>query len=522
MKVSRTSQKRPIILLLGFIGMMGMAATQVCASDNSREVTTTATDSPSAPIEERARLEPILTALVQEHLAKEERLPGQQPIINPRVWYNQEGNTLNIDLGRGYLPTHYTITFEERLNVITSILYEAARPTPIYRLKVLFDGKDVFDYFPEEKGPDDQSVPGAGNRASSRSRMGEANGKVLVAAGHGIYFNSKYKDWRAQRDPSHFVVEDFVTPLFARHLRNYLHDRSEAEIFLARSTQTSLYPESGKPWLSMAARYHVKAELPELVSIWNSIGQRPSDEGLEERDQDIRSRPLYANHLSVDAVIHLHTNAHVDPATRGIRVFHHPKSAESKRLGDLALCYMRESLGSSSTYSSFPISGESREENHGENRLAHMPSIIAELGFHTNKDDAAAIRSDVFQNLTMRGLEKAYRMFREGHGCEHFSATYADIAVVSDSTADASVTFGGFPRFPVRYESTVEECPSGVMCRAIVGRFVDASQQLTISHSCQTAAPFTIKWKVYFIDADKVQAETTATMHCQLRASGSS
>ena len=515
MKASRTPHKRPIAWLMGALGLAVVPSSHVYAADRPKGLTAEPIPSPSAPIEERARLEPILTALVQEHLAREDRLPGQQPIVNPRVWYNQEGDTLNIDLGRAYLPTHYTITFEERLNVITSILYEAAQPTPIYRLKVWFDGKDIFEYFPEEKGYEEAIVP----RRSRRSKRSAGGGKVLISPGHGIYFNSKYKDWRAQRDSSNFVVEDFITPVFARHLSGYLHDRSHAEVFLSRSTKAAAHPESGRPWLSMAARYYIKHELPEHTPIWKSIGQKPSAEGLEERDQDIRSRPLYANHLGVDAAIHLHTNAHTDRTTRGIRVFHHPKDPESKRLGDLALCYMKESLGTNSSFAGFPISGKSREDNHGENRLAHMPSIIAELGFHTNKDDANAILNNVFQDLAMRGLEKAYRMFRAGHGCEQFSATYNDVTVISDSTATASVAFGGFPRFPVRYESTVAECPSGVMCRPIVGRFRDALQPLTITHSCLTSEPFTIKWNVYFIDADKVRAETTATMHCQPKVS---
>lgn len=501
-----------VFVLLAVVGTAGMSGTQARVARNLSELGVDTIGSPSAPMEERIRLEPILTALVQAHLAKEERLPGQQPIIHPRVWYNDEGNTLNVDLGREYVPDTYTISFEERLNAITSIVYEAAQPTRIYRLNVWFDGRDIFYYFPEEKGPADRGI--ADHKSASRAKR-SLRTRVLVAAGHGVYYNSRFKDWRPQREPSNFVVEDFITPVFARHLTRHLQDRSDAEVFLARSTQIAIYPESAKPWLSMAARYHIKSELPDFTAIWNSAGREPSGAGLNERDQDIRSRPLYANHLGVDAVIHLHTNAHDDASVRGIRTFHYSNSSESKRLGDLALCYMKESLGSNSSYASFPVSNESRADNHGENRLANMPSIIAELGFHTNEDDAQAIRNDVFQSLTMRGLEKAYRMFREGHGCEHFSATYPDVSVVSESSVEASVTLGGFPRFPVRYASTIEECPSGIICRPVMGRFQNASQPLTVTHTCLAAEPFTIRWKVVFTDADGIQAQTTTSLHCQ-------
>ncbi len=473
-------------------------------------------DLPKAPISERIEFEQILTALVQQYLTKKEPLEGQQAMIVPKVWYSDEGDTINIDLGKGFLPPHYSISLEERVNEIADILYYTEKPTEIFRVSVWFDGKDIFDYFPEERGPTERRVLEVNPQARSRSKRDIGESKVLVAAGHGIYYNSKYKDWRAQRDRTNGIVEDFITPAFARLLQDYLRGRSNSTVHRARSTDISAHPDSAQPWSLMAARYHIKNVLPEHAEIWNSAGSAGAT-STGEREQDIRSRPLYANHLGVDALIHLHTNA-ASASRRGVEVFHQPNSSDSKRLGDLALCYMRESLRTNSAYADFPVALVSSPKNHGENRLAEMPSIIAEMGFHTNPKDAVAIQSYVFQDLAMRGLEKAYRMFKEGNGCETFSATYSEVTVVSDSTRDAEIVFGGFPRFPVKYTSTVAECPSGILCVSLGGRFATAETPRTITHSCSSSQPMTMKWNVTFTDADGVKAEALSTVHCQPKA----
>ncbi|HEY4291772.1 hypothetical protein [Luteibacter sp.] len=161
MKKSGKTSKRHFVwmLCIGFVA--NAVPTKVFAADDSPPNAAEPGQSPRAPIEERMDMEPVLTALVQEHLAKEERLAGQQSMVSPRIWYSEEGDTINIDLGRAYLPTHYTLTFEERVNGIAAILYEAEKPTPIYKVDVWFDGKDIFDYFPEERGPADRAVPKA-------------------------------------------------------------------------------------------------------------------------------------------------------------------------------------------------------------------------------------------------------------------------------------------------------------------------------------------------------------------------
>jgi hypothetical protein len=63
----------------------------------------------------------------------------------------------------------------------------------------------------------------------------------------------------------------------------------------------------------------------------------------------------------------------------------------------------------------------------------------------------------------MRGLEKGYRMFREGRDCEPLTAQYPEVNLVSDTSFKADLVFGGAPRFPVKYEMAVAECTLGTI-----------------------------------------------------------
>lgn len=154
---------------------------------------------------------------------------------------------------------------------------------------------------------------------------------------------------------------------------------------------------------------------------------------------------------------------------------------------------------------------------YGENTYATRPSIVAEIGFHTNKEDAAAIGNYVFRDLTMRGLEKGYRMFHEGRGCEEFTVTHPEMSLVSDTPVDIDVVFSGAPRFPVKYAMIVTECSPTITCTPRYGKFEDSASPLTIRYGCTAMKdqPFTTKWDAFFTDADGVQAKTPVTMTCK-------
>jgi N-acetylmuramoyl-L-alanine amidase len=491
------------------------------AADVGREAqegVETAEDSTKLAPEHRASLEPVLRGLLQTRVDVQERLPGQAAIIVVgNVSFSESGDRLVVELGKGYVPASYDFEFEDSIHELSNEVYAYMETIgPIYAVSFTFEGRDIFDYFPSERGPASQTEDSKGEQLLQRAEA--RKGRVLVSAGHGYYFHKKF-GWTTQRSLVNGIIEDFATPAFAASLDGYLRSRSGIEIFRARSLSRERHAESGKPWTDVASRYFLKDMLPEHPGIWNS---KPGEGGdKEEYKQDIRSRPLYGNHLGVDAAIHLHTNADDNPSLRGIRIYHFPGRGADKRLATVALCYIKESLRSNQAFETFPVASQSHEANHGENRYAEMPSVIAEVGFHTNGDDAAAIGSYVFRDLAMRGLEKGYRMFREGRGCEPFTVEHPDVNLVSDTPFKVDVVFGGAPRFPVKYEMAVTECTPGIICTPRYGRFDDPASPLTIDYGCTAMKghPFTIKWDASFIDADGIKAKAPVTMTCKPKAS---
>ncbi|KAF1007661.1 MAG: hypothetical protein GAK28_01618 [Luteibacter sp.] len=145
-----------------------------------------------------------------------------------------------------------------------------------------------------------------------------------------------------------------------------------------------------------------------------------------------------------------------------------------------------------------------------------MPSIIAEVGFHTNAEDARAIQHPVFQDAAMRGLEKGYRMFQDGKGCETFTVAFPDADLVSGDSRDIDAAVGGHPRYPIRYTMRVVECTQGFLCVGGSGVFYDETEAHTTNRSCHTATkPFKIVWEVTARDEDGIVATTQTTMNCQ-------
>jgi hypothetical protein len=468
--------------------------------------------------EERKSLEPVLRGLLQAHVDVQERVLGQAAIIVVgNVSFNESGDELLVELGKGYVPTYYGGEFEDRLNALALTVYEyMEKVAPLPGVDFTFEGRDIFDYFPYERGLKEQAEMSQSHGLFQRADVGK--GRVLISAGHGYYFHKKF-GWTTQRSLVNGLIEDFATPAFAASLDGYFVARGGVEVFRARSLARDRHAESGRPWTEMASRYFLKDMLPNTPEIWNSKPGKGGD--MEEYEQDIRSRPLYANYLGVDAAIHLHTNATDDPVVRGIRIFYTKGKEIDKKLARVSLCYIRESLSSNSAFEAFPVASEPGIGRYGENTYAAMPSIVAEIGFHTNKEDAAAIGNYLFRDLTMRGLEKGYRMFREGRGCEEFAVTHPEMNLVSGDQQKSDVVLRGAPRFPVRYEMTVAECTPGIICTPRQGRFKDPAAPSTIDYGCTAMKdrPFTIKWNASFIDADGIKAKTVVTMTCKPKSS---
>ena len=84
--------------------------------------------------------------------------------------------------------------------------------------------------------------------------------------------------------------------------------------------------ESGFPRWQEAARYHVKA-LGAPASLWN-------EPGFDHLSQDIRCRPLWANHVGADLLVSLHNNGGGGTGTETLYDTSNGFGPESKRLAD--------------------------------------------------------------------------------------------------------------------------------------------------------------------------------------------
>ena len=224
-------------------------------------------------------------------------------------------------------------------------------------------------------------IDGQGQAVVVVARFNARGDTLVVDAAHGIYFHHEFDDWRAQRDPSNGITEDFLTPGLATELSTWLSARSGATSTFPRSTEATLHTPNAQAWWQIAARYRLEVLYPELPAIWHSLPD--ATHKLRERDEDIRSRPLLAEHLGPNTLIHRHTDA-AGPTASGSRACDQTGRTTDQQLGDSVPCSMQELIQAREPDKTFPVARSAQGSDKGENRLATMPSKIVEVGFHTN------------------------------------------------------------------------------------------------------------------------------------------
>lgn len=234
-----------------------------------------------------------------------------------------------------------------------------------------------------------------------------------------------------------------------------------------------------------------------------------------ERDDDILSRPRFANHIRADALLSLHTNAAAkNSSARGTRAYYYPGHTAGRALANNVLCYMKELIHAQSAYSDFPVRSSAEKNNrHAENRDAKMPAAVIEIGFHTNASDAAALRDTNFRTAAMKGVEKGYRLFRAGRtGCQPFvTQNIPNASGRFNVYFHAPARYSGYPQFPVKVETKNIYCAPGWYCQNLKKTFKTPSAPgiFNITFRCTAPSntnepPSTFKWRSKFIDADGV------------------
>lgn len=367
-----------------------------------------------------------------------------------------------------------------------------------------YGGKDMYFWFPgDRRAPETK-------RQMSR---GQTNGgSVLLNAGHGYYFHHGYGDWRLQREPANGVTEDEITGQMVMPLYGMLAVTGTGVTLARQATSPGDHVGSGKPLYLMAARYLLEMALPDRTDIWHSLPE--STAPLREYYEDIRSRPLYANALGVDAMLSLHTNAAADPRAHGTTVIVQPGRPESAALGTLALCSIAEQVHAREEYKDFAVARVPLQLDKGENRLAAMPSIIVELAFHTNESDALALKDPIFVASSMKGLAKGYRLYREGKKCEDFEIDVPATATgLAGDVARIAVKLSGNPVFPVTASAREKNCLPGATCLDDIEVLPedDGSREVVLGYRCPSEGPaisvFPVVVEAHDIDGIKVKSK---------------
>jgi len=450
----------------------------------------------ASAVKRDAEVDAVLTEEMNNVLAKMNRLEGQGQRIAARVRLDLDTCVPTVDLTSGFLPSNDSERFTEQMQYLDSALWATllslgCEKQPIF----LFNGLPRNHYFPYEKPP---QTRGPNAAVLTNDKL------TVVSAGHGLYLHHETPEWKYQREFHNGVLEDEVTPLFANKLEQYLRERSGHQVRRTRSSGNWEEGASGQQWWKLAARYNLKQQLPDNPEIWHSLPSSTKDD--REYDEDIRSRPFYANHIGAGGLIHVHTNGG-PAAARGARVYLHPDHTHNVPLAKSILCYMKEVITSQPGYESFTVATAPHFKNHGENRLAEMPSVIVEAAFHTNADDARALLDPVFQAASMKGVEKGYRLHREGQPCAQFTlASLPETDAGPTGYKVLDLTFWGYPQFPVRVESTAVACPAGWKCEKRTSTHDEPNYPVRANFRCENDDAARVEWETRLVDEDGVRS----------------
>jgi hypothetical protein len=315
---------------------------------------------------------------------------------------------------------------------------------------------------------------------------------------------------------SNGIIEDLLTPSHGYELASLIGIRSGDDIFEPRTRSTTINGNTKKPWWEMAARYTLERQFPGRTDIWGVTSEPTSPR--REYLKDINSRTRYANEVGADALLSLHTNAsETNPNARGTWVLVRTGRPTDYALGESILCAMKEQIHAIPAYADYPVDATPRESNlYGENAgFPDIKKVVIETGFHSNAIDAAALQDPAFITAAMKGVEKGYRLDRDGVTCAPFKITsIPDVTFTYGSGLQKTpVVIQGSPRYPIVYKSEVVTC-SGT-CTAGTKTVADASG-LTMDFTCRSGSTtLSVRLKATMTDADQVVSTYEHNVTCK-------
>ena len=132
----------------------------------------------------------------------------------------------------------------------------------------------------------------------------------------------------------------------------------------------------------------------------------------------MRARPYYANLERADVMISLHSNAGMTNA-RGTQVLYDERIPSGACLAQNLARTVPAAIRQTRPEFEWPnaqIIGSSNK--YGELSLALMPSVILEVGFHTNRIDGSALQQPSFRRAVAAGIREGTQAFLENPSCQ--------------------------------------------------------------------------------------------------------
>jgi N-acetylmuramoyl-L-alanine amidase len=248
--------------------------------------------------------------------------------------------------------------------------------------------------------------------------------RVMLNPGHGLTLTDE-GDWGFQRPLADghrvFVLEDDSNLRMARTVRDALV-AAGAVVDATRELEENVNGASGHPvWREAAIHSLERAGAPR--GVWKSHG-----EGLRgdcRAGQDVRARAYFANLKGADVMLSLHSNAGW-PWVRGTQVISSARpylsapTDTAERGACMARAFAREvpdAIRRERPDLRWPNAELVSSDRYGENGYAIMPSVILELGFHTNPVDGAALGQESFRRAVAHGITRGLKSFLENPDC---------------------------------------------------------------------------------------------------------
>jgi N-acetylmuramoyl-L-alanine amidase len=332
---------------------------------------------------------------VEDTLRGSPAIPDRTRLLRAAV----DGQAVSVDLSREILDWGTGWEMEEALRQVLDAAAAAAGLAE----------RDVDFHVSVEGRPLDRVLEAVERReglpreATGPDTVASAARRVALSPGHGYFRRTSQSQWQLQRPLVLGLQEDFVNAELVMLLHASLRSAGFDSYAARELDKARGMGESGKPrWQEAASPYLKSIGYP--ASIWGTLA--------DGEDADIRSRPLFANAVSAEALLSLHNNAGGGTGTEIWVDSSNGSKTESTRFAraieEKLIGRIRREWSASWRNRGLKTCNGCK----GENRLATRAAVIVELAFMDQATpDSAALKSEGFRRIAVAGMHEGVEAF---------------------------------------------------------------------------------------------------------------